>query len=58
MLWLLGFNGVEKSTIYKMLTGEIKMSAGKAVLYDYEFTKDQEMVSNIMYLHTKFNNFL
>lgn len=46
---MLGFNGAGKSTIYKMLTGQTKMSAGKAVLYEYEFTKDQEMVSNIMF---------
>ncbi|KAM0731504.1 Phospholipid-transporting ATPase ABCA3 [Formica fusca] len=40
---LLGFNGAGKSTIYKMLTGETKMSAGKAVIYGYEFTRNQEM---------------
>jgi len=42
---LLGFNGAGKSTIYKMLTGQTKISAGKAVIYGYEFTRNQEMVS-------------
>ncbi|XP_018368842.1 PREDICTED: ATP-binding cassette sub-family A member 2-like [Trachymyrmex cornetzi] len=40
---LLGFNGAGKSTIYKALVGQIKMSAGKAVIYEYEFTRNQEM---------------
>ncbi|KYQ46736.1 ATP-binding cassette sub-family A member 3 [Trachymyrmex zeteki] len=40
---LLGFNGAGKSTIYKALVGQIKMSAGKAVIYGYEFTRNQEM---------------
>ncbi|XP_011687936.1 PREDICTED: ATP-binding cassette sub-family A member 2-like isoform X2 [Wasmannia auropunctata] len=40
---LLGFNGAGKSTIYKMLVGQTKMSAGRAVIYGYEFTRDQEM---------------
>ncbi|XP_019885107.2 ATP-binding cassette sub-family A member 3-like [Camponotus floridanus] len=39
---LLGFNGAGKSTIYKMLTGQTKISAGKAVIYGYEFTRNQE----------------
>jgi len=41
---LLGFNGAGKSTIYKMLVGQTKMTAGKAVIYGYEFTRNQEMV--------------
>ncbi|XP_067203769.1 ATP-binding cassette sub-family A member 17-like isoform X1 [Linepithema humile] len=45
---LLGFNEAGKSTIYKLLTGEIKMSAGKAVLYEYEFSKDQEMFTGMI----------
>ncbi|KYN45163.1 ATP-binding cassette sub-family A member 3 [Trachymyrmex septentrionalis] len=40
---LLGFNGAGKSTIYKALVGQIKMSAGKAMIYEYEFTRNQEM---------------
>ncbi|XP_011067293.1 PREDICTED: LOW QUALITY PROTEIN: ATP-binding cassette sub-family A member 2-like [Acromyrmex echinatior] len=40
---LLGFNDVGKSTIYKALVGQIKISAGKAVIYEYEFTRNQEM---------------
>ncbi|XP_011872822.1 PREDICTED: ATP-binding cassette sub-family A member 3-like isoform X5 [Vollenhovia emeryi] len=40
---LLGFNGAGKSTIYKMLVSQTKMSAGKAVMYEYEFTKNQRM---------------
>ncbi|XP_012061175.1 PREDICTED: ATP-binding cassette sub-family A member 2-like [Atta cephalotes] len=40
---LLGFNDAGKSTIYKALVGQIKMSAGKAVIYEYEFTRNQEM---------------
>ncbi|TGZ46018.1 ATP-binding cassette sub-family A member 3 [Temnothorax longispinosus] len=40
---LLGFNDAGKSTIYKMLIGQTKMSAGKAVIYGHEFTRNQEM---------------
>ncbi|XP_025154493.1 ATP-binding cassette sub-family A member 3-like [Harpegnathos saltator] len=40
---LLGFNGAGKSTIYKMLTDQTKMSAGKMVMYGYELTKNREM---------------
>ncbi|XP_039306290.1 ATP-binding cassette sub-family A member 3 [Solenopsis invicta] len=40
---LLGFNGAGKSTIYKMLVGQTKMSAGKAVLNDYEFARNPDM---------------
>ncbi|KAL6255070.1 hypothetical protein P5V15_013404 [Pogonomyrmex californicus] len=40
---LLGFNGAGKSTIYKMLTSQVKMSAGRAVIYGYEFTRNQDM---------------
>ncbi|XP_025073393.1 ATP-binding cassette sub-family A member 2-like [Pogonomyrmex barbatus] len=40
---LLGFNGAGKSTIYKMLTSQVKMSAGRAVIYGYEFAKNQDM---------------
>ncbi|KAG5325153.1 ABCA3 protein, partial [Pseudoatta argentina] len=40
---LLGFNDAGKSTIYKALVSQIKMSAGKVVIYEYEFTRNQEM---------------
>ncbi|KYN07185.1 ATP-binding cassette sub-family A member 3 [Cyphomyrmex costatus] len=40
---LLGFNGAGKSTVYKALVGQIKISAGKAVIHGYEFTRDQDM---------------
>lgn len=44
---LLGFNGAGKSTIYRMLTDQTKMSAGKAVLYGYDLAKNHEMVSDV-----------
>ncbi|KAL0124659.1 hypothetical protein PUN28_006490 [Cardiocondyla obscurior] len=40
---LLGFNNAGKSTIYKMLVGQTKISAGKAVVYEHEFTRNQDM---------------
>ncbi|XP_014486242.1 PREDICTED: ATP-binding cassette sub-family A member 2-like [Dinoponera quadriceps] len=39
---LLGFNGVGKSTVYRILTDQTKMSAGKVVLYGYELTRNRE----------------
>ncbi|XP_046829973.1 ABC transporter A family member 1-like isoform X1 [Vespa crabro] len=40
---LLGLNGSGKSTIFKMLVGQTRMSVGKAVIYEYEFLKNLEM---------------
>lgn len=55
---LLGFNGAGKSTIYKILTDQTKMSAGKAVIYGYELTKNREMVSHILYSSRNFRSIL
>ncbi|KAG7199665.1 hypothetical protein KM043_014258 [Ampulex compressa] len=39
---LLGFNGAGKSSIFKTLTGQGRMSHGKAVMFDYEFARHQD----------------
>lgn len=40
----MGLNGSGKSTIFEMLAGQTRMSAGKAVIYEYEFPNNLEMV--------------
>nr|KAF7411061.1 hypothetical protein H0235_013668 [Vespula pensylvanica] len=40
---ILGLNGSGKSTIFEMLIGQTRISAGTAVIYQYEFSKNSEM---------------
>ncbi|KAL2714403.1 phospholipid-transporting ATPase ABCA1-like [Vespula squamosa] len=40
---ILGFNNSGKTTIFEILVGQTRISAGKAVIYEYEFPKNLEM---------------